>query len=289
MISIFVDSTCDLPDDYYEHFGIKMVPLRILLNGKEFIDKVTIKVSQVYEAMRNGIIPKTSLPNLSETYELVYQQVVAGRDCIFLSFSSKMSGTYQAVNGIFKQLSNQFPSRKMTVIDTQAGSMATGLMAWQAARMALSGKSFEEIVKTVNELVNNVEHIFTISDLTWLVKGGRLSKVEGLLGNILNIKPILQVRNGLIEPFSKVRSMKKALCAIVDQLEQRMEAFPEQTIGISHADDSETAQELEMMIRQRLGQAKTITTMIGSVLGAHLGIGGVGVFFFKERPSFYLG
>lgn len=288
MIRIFVDSTCDLPESYLEHYDIKMIPLRVLLNGKEFIDKVTIRVEQVYEYMRKGIIPKTSLPNLAETYEAIYKQVGEGRDCIYLAFSDKMSGTYQAIKGIFEQINNQFPERKMAAIDTKGGSMAIGLMALQAARLASSGKSFEEIVQTVNELVGQVEHIFSIADLGWLVKGGRLSTLEGLVGNILNIKPVLQVRDGLIEQLCKVRGRKKALRTMVDVLEERIEKFPEQTIGIAHAGDLETAGEMESMIKERLGQAKTMTSIIGGVLGAHLGIAGVGVFFFRQRPALYL-
>ena len=187
MIRIFVDSTCDLPEGFFERHNIIMIPLKILLNGKEFIDKVTIKVSEVYDQMRNGAIPKTSLPNLAEAYDVVYKEAAEGKDCIFLSISDKLSGTYQGITRIFKQVGSIFPDRKMTVIDTKGGSVATGLMAWQSARLASAGRSYEEIVKNVHELVEEVELIFTISDLNWLVKGGRLSKVEGFLGNILPV------------------------------------------------------------------------------------------------------
>lgn len=288
MIRIFVDSTCDLPEGFFERHNIIMIPLKMLLNGKEFIDKVTIKVSEVYDQMRNGAIPKTSLPNLAEAYDVVYKEAAEGKDCIFLSISDKLSGTYQGITRIFKQVGSIFSDRKMTVIDTKGGSVATGLMAWQSARLASAGRSYEEIVKNVHELVEEVELIFTISDLNWLVKGGRLSKVEGFLGNILHIKPILQVRNGLIEPYLKVRSKKKALRAIVDIVEERIKLFPEQTIGIAHTDDPETANEMEYLLKERLGEIKSLTSSIGSVIGSHLGIGGVGVFFFRRRPALYL-
>jgi len=288
MIRIIVDSTCDLPAEIMKEYGIETVPLRILLNGKEFLDKVSIKVSQVYEAMRGGIQPKTSQPNPVDAYNTFYKHAVQGCSMIFLSFSGKMSGTYQVISAVGQQIKEQFPAIDLAVIDTKAGSMATGLMAWQAAKLAAAGRSFTEIVRTVEELVKQVEHIFTITDLQWLVKGGRITKAEGLLGSILHIKPILHVNDGMIEPLEKVRGKKKALCTMVNILEEKIAAFPEQVIGISHADDEETALELEALIKERLGEKRIISSIIGSVLGSHLGIGGVGVFFFRQRPSLYI-
>jgi len=288
VIKIFVDSTCDLPDEYFKTWGIEMVPLRVILNGKEYMDKLTIKISEVYETMRNGIIPKTSQPNYAEAYDIVYKQAAQGYNCIFLSFSEKLSGTYQIISSVFKEISTKFTNLKMEVIDTKSAALSSGIMAYQAARLAAAGKSFEEIVRMIKQLVNHVEYIFTISDLNWLIKGGRISKVDGFLGNVLNIKPVLQLRDGKIELIGKVRSKKKALNTLVDTLEQRMAKFPEQIIGISHADDLETATELETMIKARLGKINTITCMIGSVLGAHLGIGGVGVCCFSKLPELYV-
>jgi len=280
VIKIIVDSTCDLPDEFMAMYDIKSLPLKVLLNGKEYLDKVTIQVDEVYEAMRQGIVPKTSLPNPLDIFTVFNDYCSKGYDFIYLAFSSLLSGTYQLASTIMDDLKIKFPEIKMQIIDAKGGSTATGLIALQAARMSDAGKSFDTIVGQVFKLVDHVEHIFTITDLNWLIKGGRISRSAALIGNILNIKPILQVNNGLMEVIGKVRGRKNSLNTVVDILEERISDFPDQIIGISHADDLESAEELSHMIDSRLGTKCKIVNKIGSVLGSHLGIGGVGVLLF---------
>ncbi|MGE5633557.1 MAG: DegV family protein [Caulobacteraceae bacterium] len=288
MVKIIVDSTCDLPDELMREYDIKSIPLRVSLGDKEYLDKVEVQVDQVYEAMRNGIVPKTSQPRPIDIYNVFKQYCSSGYDFIYLSFSSKLSGTYQLASAVLKELKEQFGNAGMKIVDSEGGSTATGLIALQAAKLAKAGRSFETVAGQLGQLVQHVEHIFTIADLSWLIKGGRISKAEGIIGNMLNIKPILHVNKGIIEVMQKVRGRKKSLQTIVDILEEKAINFPEQIIGISHTDDLETALELEKMIKERLGERKTMINKIGSVLGSHLGIGGVGVFFFNERPELYM-
>lgn len=288
MIRIIVDSTCDLPEEILTRYNIKTLPLRVSVNGVDYLDKVTITVAEVYEAMRNGALPKTSLPKRTEAYEMLKECAIKGYNCLFLSLSSKLSGTYQVVAGVVAELKKQYDTVELEAIDSKAGSMATGLMALQAARLAAAGAGFKTVAGVMKELAEHVEHIFTISDLNWLIKGGRISKTEGLIGNLLQINPILHVNNGALEVIKKVRGKKKALHTVVDLVEERIRDFPDQLIGITHADDRETALEVEALLHDRLGKKKTMVGIIGSVLGTHLGIGGVGVFFFNKRPSIYL-
>lgn len=288
MTRIIVDSTCDLPDELIERYDIRMLPLTVSINGKEYMDKVNIKVDEVYESMRKGICPKTSQPNPSDAYNLFKECVSKGEDFIFLSFSSKLSGTYQTICSIVEDLKKQYNNIKMEVIDTKSGSLATGLIALQASKLLQAGKSFDNVINAVKKMIQHVEHVFTITDLSWLTKGGRISKSQGIIGNMMNIKPILHVNDGVMEVIQKVRGKKKALKAILDIIEERMSKFPNQIIGISHADDIDTAKELQAMIQSRMGEAKVIVSKIGSVLGSHLGIGGVGVFFFNDKIESYI-
>jgi DegV family protein with EDD domain len=178
----------------------------------------------------------------------------------------------------------------MEVIDSKSGSVATGLIALYTAELSKEfNQSFEQLVNKVNQLVNHVEHVFCIADLSWLIKGGRISKVEGVIGNILDIKPILHVNDGALEVIKKVRGRKKSLNTILNILEERTRNMKGQIIGVSHADDIETANMLIEMIKKRLGSKDFIVTAIGSVLGSHLGIGGVGVFFFNEGAKDIIG
>jgi DegV family protein with EDD domain len=172
----------------------------------------------------------------------------------------------------------------MEVIDSKGGSTATGLIALQAVKLSEEGGlNFDSIVKKIEVFVNHIEHVFTITDLNWIIKGGRIGKAQGMIGNMLDIKPILDVNDGAMEVIKKVRGKKKALNTVVDILEERAKRFPDQIIGVSHADDLKTAEELIELIRRRLGTKEFIVNKIGSVLGSHLGIGGVGIFFFNDK------
>jgi len=177
---------------------------------------------------------------------------------------------------------------KMKVIDSKSGSTAIGLMALQAAKLARAGIGFDKVVEQMCELAEHAEHIFILTDLSRLIKGGRLSKTEGMIGNILNIKPILHMKDGAVEFMEKVRGKKKALLTIADIMEERIKDFPDQIIGISHAGDLDIAYELKNIITQRMGERDIIMSKIGAALVSHLGTGGVGVFFFNKETDLYI-
>jgi DegV family protein with EDD domain len=288
MVKIIVDSSCDLPEELLEEFDIKVLSQRIMISGKEYLDKITINSEEVYSIMESGIIPKTSFPRPMEIYGLFKQCCMKGKDFIYIAISSGFSGCYQLAVSILKEVEEQYEGIRMAVIDSKSASTATGLIALQAAKLSRAGMDFDTIVRNIKFLADHVEHIFTVGDLSWLVKGGRISRTEGAIGGILNIKPILQVRNGAVEVAEKVRGRKKVLMTIVDIMEERIKDFPDQTIGISHAGDMGMVSELEKMIKQRIGTNKMIINKIGAVLTSHLGIGGAGVFFFNKKPEIYM-
>lgn len=288
MTKIIVDSTTDLPEDIIKTYNIDILPLRVLIEGKEYLDKVTISVEEVYEDMKKGIYPKTSLPNPKNMYEIFKEYAAKGIDFIYYSFSSKLSGTYQAAYMIIEELKEQFPNVKMAILDTKAGSIASGLIALQGAKMAKMGRKFEDIIEASKENIKNIEHVFTLNDLSWLLKGGRIKKSSAIIGNILNINPILDVQDGEIKVIKKIRGRKKALDTLVDIVCQRIKDFPKQVVGIAHADDLNIALKLKDMLIEKLGHNNIFIEKIGSVLGAHLGIGGVGVFFFNKKSKAYI-
>ena len=286
MIKLIVDSTCDLPEEYIIKYDITVLSLKVLLEDKEFLDKKTISVDEVYDAMRKGVMPRTSQPSPEEIYNIFRDFAENGEDFIYLSFSQILSGTYQLAWAVLNEIKKLYPDRKMEIIDSKGGSTATGLIAlWAVSWIKDNKLDYQQIVSKIKELVNSVEHIFTLSDLSWLIKGGRIGKAQGMLGNILNINPILQVNDGRMEIIHKVRGRKKALNMIIDLLEERTGNFTDQIIGISHADDLETAEELMRLIQTRTGFRRFIINKIGSVLGSHLGIGGVGIFFFNYNAE----
>lgn len=288
-MKIIIDSTTDLPGELIEKYHIDVIPLRVLIGDEEFTDKETITVEEVYEYMKKGICPKTSLPSPQRIYDLFSRYASQGMDFIYYSFSSKLSGTYQAAFQIIEDLKREFPKVRMAIIDTLSGSIAAGLIALQGAKMAETGTSFEKIIRVSMDCIRHIEHVFTIDDLNWLLKGGRISKKSAVIGSALNIKPILDVKDGEMNVIKKIRGRKKALEAVVDIVEKRIRSFPNQIIGIAHADDFETALEIKDMLIKKLGHNRNIIIeKIGSVLGSHLGIGGVGVFFFNRQPECYI-
>ncbi len=288
MTKIIMDSTSDLPTDIIDRYDIDILPLRVYINDKEYLDKVTITVDQGYDLMKNGICPKTSLPNPKAIYDLFKKYASKGQDFIYYSFSSKLSSTYQTSCLIIQELRKEYPNVKMEVIDTKGGSFASGLIVLQGAKLVEAGASFEDVVKISRENVENIEHVFTIDDLSWLLKGGRISKSEELIGNALKIKPILDVQEGKMVVIKKIRGRKRALKTVVDIVQQRIKEFPDQIIGITHADDIKAALEVKDMIAEKIGNSNVLMEKIGSVLGSHLGIGGVGVFFFNKPSNLYI-
>lgn len=288
MIKLIVDSTCDLPDEFIEMYDVKVLPLYITLEGEEYRDKKDIQVDQVYSAMRKGIVPRTSQINFQDCYNVFEEYCSKGYNFIYIAFSSALSGTYQFARHILSEFEGKYQNVKMEVLDSKSGSVATGLMALQAAKMIRVGYQFEEILEQIKAMISHVEHLFTITDLKWLVKGGRLDKLHGMIGSLMNVKPLLDLDNGSIEVIRRVRGRENALHALVDILAERIKDFPDQVIGISHADDLTYAEELKASIVQKLGSNKFILCKIGGVLGSHLGIGGIGVFFFNQKPACYL-
>lgn len=288
MIKLIVDSTCDLPKEYLESYDIKTIPLQVRLNEKDYKDKETISIDEIYASMKEGSIPMTSQPSPLDIENTFSNYASQGINFIYLSFSSKLSGTYQLAYSILNELKEKYKNVQMDIVDTKSGSSAIGLMVIEAMKLIEKGMSFEFVLNAVNELTRCVEHLFTIADLKWLIKGGRLNKAQAIIGSILDIKPILHLNDGSVETIDKVRGKKKALNTLVELVVERIRKFPDQIIGISHADDIETAELLSKMLTDKIGETQIIINKIGSVLGTHIGIGGVGVFFFNKKPSYYL-
>ncbi|WP_053983139.1 DegV family protein [Niameybacter massiliensis] len=282
MIKLLVDSTCDMPKEFKMGQDVDFLPLRIRIQDKEYLDKKEIAVEEVYKAMKEGIMPQTSQPTPIEIFTQLEQYGQNEDDVIYLSFSSKMSGTYQTVYLAMEEIKQRYPKSKFTAIDSKSGSICIGFMVIEANKMIEEGKTYEEIVERLRFLSEHAEHIFTLSDLKWIVKGGRINKFEGVLGNMLHIMPLIEVNDGFIEVFDKVRGEKKLLNKLVDVVEQRIGKYTNQKIGLVHAEDKELLEKIKVLLRERLGDVEFIETGIGSVLSAHLGLSGVGICFFNE-------
>ena len=288
MIRIIVDSTCDLPEFLLTQYNIISLPMVVSIDSVEYLDKVEIDHNEVYAAIEKGRSIKTAQVDLDSATKIFTERCENGEDFVYIAFSSNMSCTYSSACEVLRDFRSRYPDVSMEVIDSKGGCLATGLIALQAARLADKGFCFDDIVSKTIEMINTIEHIFTIADIRWLVKGGRLDPVKGTIGAILNVKPILTVTNGMMDLIKKARGTKNAVASVIELVVEKTKEFPEQVIGIAHTNNRTGADDLKKRLSERLRGSTFIMCEVGSVLGAHLGIGALGVFFFNKKPSLYL-
>ena len=281
-VKILADSACDLPLNFYKQYQVQLLPLKVLIDNQEYEDLVSIQPDSVYESIRAGQMPKTSQVSPT-TFERIFTEMAKQKqEGIYIAFSSELSGTYQTAVMILEQVKENYPDFQLSIVDTKCASLGYGLIVNEAAKLAADNHSKEEILATVHFHTEHMEHLFSVDDLDYLAKGGRLSKASAFLGGLLSIKPLLNVEGGKLVPLEKIRGKKKLLKRMVEVMKERGNSFSEQTIGISHAADESTALELKALIEEELHPQEIMITSIGAVIGAHTGPGTVALFFLNE-------
>ncbi|KGX87764.1 DegV family protein [Pontibacillus litoralis] len=281
-VQIIADSACDLPNSIIEQYGIKRVPITVHLNDTDYLDAETIDPKQVYDAMRDGKAPKTSQVSPQTFKDLFEAYAQAGQSCIYLAFSSELSGTYQTAKMMQQEVLEQYPDFNLHIMDTHCASLGYGLVVLEAAKMAQSNHSLDTILEVATYYKDHVEHIFTVDDLEYLKRGGRVSKTAAFVGTMLKIKPLLHVEDGKLIPLEKIRGSKKVLNRMVDIMKERGEDFSQQTIAISHGDDVKRAEQLSTIIQNTFQPKEIIIHTIGSAIGAHSGPGTIALFFLNK-------
>lgn len=282
MIRIVIDSTTDIPQSFVEKYGIVVLPLFVIVEGREYRDRLDISTDEIYACMRRNVVPKTAQVSYPDTEATLRKCLEAGEDLVYIGFSAKMSGTFATVAGIMNELRREFPGRRIAAIDSRGGSLATGIIAMRAAEASLQGVDFNRLASRVRDMTENIEHVFVITDLNWMIRGGRISKTLGYTANLLGIKPVLDVNDGEMEVIHKIRGTRRAMAKVADIVAERAREYPNQVIGITHADDIHAAENMKALIKARLPECSFLTEEIGAVLGVHIGIGGVGVFFLRK-------
>lgn len=281
-VKILADSACDLPLDFYEKNNVTLLPLKVQIDGKEYEDVKTIHPNQVYEAIRGGIIPKTSQTSPFLFEEVFTKMAEANEDGIYVAFSSGLSGTYQTAVMILDQVKEKYPNFRLSIVDTKCASLGQGLIVKEAARLSAENTDKEKILQDVIFKSEHMEHLFSVEDLDYLAKGGRVSKASAFLGGLLNIKPLLNVEDGKLVPIEKIRGKKKLINRIIEMMKERGENLSEQIIGISHADNEETALTIKAMIEEEFHPKNVYISSIGSAISAHTGAGTIAIFFLNK-------
>ncbi|MDM5226628.1 DegV family protein [Cytobacillus sp. NJ13] len=282
-VKILADSACDLPLSFYEENGVTLFPLKVQLNDTEYEDLVTIEPKDVYDAIREGQVPKTSQVSPLLFEETFMKMAEQNEDGIYISFSSGLSGTYQTAVMILEQVKEKYPDFKLSIFDSKAASLGYGLIVKAAAAKAQSGSSKDDIQKDIEFRCQHLESLFTVNDLEYLAKGGRVSKASAFLGGLLNIKPLLTVEDGKLVPIEKLRGKKKLLRRVIELMKENGTAFENQIVGISHADDEDTALEMQKLILEELKAKEVYITSIGSAIGSHTGPGTIAIFYQRQK------
>lgn len=289
MVKIITDSICDLDPAYLAPYDIDVLPLRVRLGEKEYLDKVEIDYLEVCEVMLKGELPKsTQVPAdiMSDTFE---KYAAAGQDFLYVAFSSVLSGCCNLAKMLTGELREKYPNVKMGVLNSKAGAGGMGLMVLQLAHMAKDGASFEKLMSHGAYLSEHIVHMIALRDLKWLVMGGRINKLVGAASAALDIRALVHIdKEGYLKSFGTARGQKRMIKAVCDNTLERLKAFPEQLIAICYTYEKETAQQAMEYLRAHLSQPpKFVLQPVGSVLTTYLGLSGVGILFFDERPAEY--
>lgn len=284
-VKILADSASDLPLSFFKEKGVTLFPLQVHLEDKEYADLLTIEPATVYAAIRSGQMPKTSQASPLR-FEEVFEEMAKNNETgIYIAFSSELSGTYQTAVMIRDQVKDEYPDFDLTIIDSKCASLGCGLVVMEAAKLAESGATKEQILADIQFRCEHMEHLFTVDDLNHLAKGGRLSKASAFMGGLLNIKPLLNMEDGKLVPIEKHRGQKKLLRRIIELMMERGRDLDKQIVGISHADSLELAKEMKKIIKEELNVEDIIISDIGAAIGSHTGPGTISFFFLNELPS----
>lgn len=279
---IITDSASDLSFELTKQLGIDVLPLSVFLGDVEYKDGETIEPKELYDNMRVGKVYKTSQV-APQAFKQKFEEYAKNNEpCIYIAFSSELSGTYQSSLIAKEEIVEEYPNFDITIIDTKCASGGFGLVVLKAAQMAAEGATKEEIVRTTEFNAEHMEHIFTVDDLEYLFRGGRVSRTAAVIGSLLNIKPILHVEDGKLVPLEKVRGRNKVLKRMMEIIEERGNDLDKQTIGITHGDDIEVAMKAKEMIEEKFGSKDFVIRDVGCAVGAHSGPGTLAIFFLNK-------
>ena len=278
---ITTDNNADLPEDFYKNHEVGCTYLSYTLEGKEYTEGNFLPVEEFYNKMRAGSMPTTSQVNPESARALFEPYLKDGRDILHIAFSSGLSGTFNSCRIAAEELMQEYPGRRVLVLDSLSASLGQGLLVYLAQERKEKGGSIEDVANWVETHKRNIVHLFTVDDLDHLYRGGRVSRTTAFLGGMLNIKPILHVDDaGKLIPIGKVRGRKKSLLELADLMDRKIGSYAKSCnmIFISHGDCLEEAEAIKQKLITDYGMENVQIEYVGPVIGAHTGVGVLAVF-----------
>ena len=283
---LLTDSSCDLPPKIAEELDIQVLPLKVNLNGREFrnyLDEREIPSGEFYAALRAGGAASTSAVNPSEFVELMTPYLERGLDILYVGFATALSSTCQNGAIAAEELKEKYPDRKIYVVDSKCASMGQGLPVYLTALKKRAGLELETLRDYAAATAPRVVHWFTVDDLYFLKRGGRVSAATAAVGTLLNIKPVLHVDDeGRLINMAKAKGRRASIKAIYEKCAQTGDDIAHQHVFISHGDCLEDAKLLASMVQENLHPLDVTISPVGPVIGAHSGPGTLAIFFLGD-------
>lgn len=279
MVRVVTDSTAHLPPQLAEALGITVVPQYVSFGEESFREGTELGVEEFYRRLQAGShFPKTSQPSVGD-FLSVFQQIHAdGAEILAILVSSKLSGTLGSAHTAGAML----PQTRISIFDSLSVSLGLGLMVLHAARLAREGLPSQAIVERL-EVVRQSSHlVFALDTLEYLRRGGRIGRAAALLGGLLKVKPILEVRDGVLEPLERARSRSQVKDRLVEIVSERNPDSRPLHVGVVHGLVEEEAQELEARLRERFPVLESHLSVVGAAAGAHAGPRALGIAFWAE-------
>ena len=281
---IITDSGCDLPKEMLAQLSVQTVPLIVNFRGESLEDSVDAGIKDIYAGLREGEAATTSAVNPDRWMEKMEGVLAEGQDVLTITFSSGLSTTYQSAVIAADELKEKYPDRKIFVVDSLAASLGQGLLVWYACKMKDAGMSIEELATWVEENKLHLCHWFTVDDLMYLKRGGRVSAATALVGTMLQIKPVLHVDDeGHLINVAKTRGRKASIQALAQKAVELGANYDNSTMFICHGDCIEDAEYLANLVKEKCGVKEVFIGYTGAVIGSHSGPGTLALFFMGDH------
>ena len=281
---ILTDSGCDLPGAMLQELELTVVPLTVNFRGQSLEDTVDEGIQALYQGFRDGEAATTSAVNPDRWGREMEKLLQEGLDVLTVAFSSGLSTTYQSAVIAAEELKEKYPDRKILVVDSLCASMGQGLLLWYAAKKRAEGMDIEGVHQWLEQAKWNLCHWFTVDDLMYLKRGGRVSAATALVGTMLQIKPVLHVDDeGHLINVAKARGRKAAIQTLAKKVAELGLPGENDTVFISHGDCRQEAEELAEILKKNYGVKEVIIGYVGAVIGSHAGPGTIALFFLGKN------
>jgi DegV family protein with EDD domain len=273
-IALVTDSTAYMPPELLEQYGIYVVPNVVNWGTETYRDGVDISAKAFFERLKKDpVLPTTAVASIGEFHDIYAKAAQEAEAVLGVHLSAKLSGTYSTA----VQAAKMLPGKRIEVIDSNATAMAMGFVVLAAARAAEAGQSFEQVVQTARDSIPHVGVVFTVETLEFLRRGGRIGGAQAFMGSLLDMKPILDLRDGRVEPIERVRTKRKAVDRVMDIIVERATGKSPIRLATLHANAPEEAAALLEKCKQRLGAVEAIMCEVSPTVATHAGPGTVGL------------